>query len=80
MERDPQHKISCGHGFKRELPAYRGIRIFEMNCGEVRCSLSSLDYFQPNYIREWIDAAFNGQVDGWHELDRKVLVAARAGK
>ena len=53
--------IHCGHGFKRELPPYRHVRLFEMNCGEVRCSLSERDYFAPEYLREFIDAALDGK-------------------
>jgi hypothetical protein len=85
---DPEHKISCGHGFKAELPAYRGVRLFEMNCGEIRCALSECDYFGPDAakkppappldnIKEWIDAALKGDVDGWLEIDADALMAAQ---
>ncbi len=50
-----------------------------MSCGEVRASLSTLDYFQPEYIREWIDAAFQGEVDGWHEIDVEALQKLKPG-
>ena len=91
MEQDPQHKISCGHGFRQELLWYRGVRIFEMQCGELRCSLSSSDYFGSQgdstgsdalkNLKEWIDAALLDNVDGWMEMDLEALEQAkRAGK
>lgn len=70
--------IHCGHGFKRELEPYRHVRIFEMNCGEVRCSLSERDYFAPQYIRKWIDAALDGKKrDKWLELDALEVLRAQ---
>jgi hypothetical protein len=69
----------CGHGFKQELPAYRGVRIFEMNCGEVSCSLSLRDFFQPAYIQEWIDGALMCEgLDKWISLDGQALERAIA--
>ena len=70
----------CGHGLKRELPPYRHVRIWEMNCGEVRCSLSARDYFLPQFIREFIDAALRGDIrpNEWIALDLKALKRARA--
>jgi hypothetical protein len=59
----------CAHGLAKELPSYRGVKIYLMNCGEVSCSLSKRDFFQPGFIKEWIDAALNGETDGWHSLD-----------
>src|ERR1700676_269614 len=61
----------CGHGVKRELPSYRHVRIWEMNCGEVRCSLSEHDFFVPRYINEFIDAALDekNRPDEWHSLN-----------
>ena len=69
----------CGHGVKRELPTYRHIRIWEMNCGEVRCSLSERDYFQPEFVNEFIDAALDGKVRSgeWLELNRSTLYRAQ---
>lgn len=65
----------CGHGVSKELPTHRNVRIWLMNCGEVRCSLSERDYFQPQFINEWIDAAIDGKgkPGEWLELDRKEL-------
>jgi len=73
--------IACGHGVKRELQPYRGVRIWEMNCGEVRTELSRQDYFQPAFVKEWIDAAINGKIRGWSEINSKLLESIRtAGK
>ena len=56
IEREPMR--ACGHGLKRELEPYRGVRIFLMNCGEVQCGLSESDFFGSLPIaHEWIDAA-----------------------
>lgn len=83
---DPEHKIACGHGFRRELQPYRSVRLFEMNCGEIRCALSERDYFGPNFgaqkpplenIKEWIDGALNGELDGWLEIDADALMRAQ---
>jgi hypothetical protein len=71
----------CGHGVKRELPSYRHVRIWAMNCGEVRCSLSEHDFFQPQHINEFIDAALDGRnlPAEWHSLNRaEVLKAQKA--
>lgn len=69
---------ACGHGLKRELEPYRGVRIFLMNCGEVQCGLSESDFFGSLPIaHEWIDAALDGQTDGWHGLSKIELLKAR---
>jgi hypothetical protein len=67
----PEEVHHCGHGVKRELPAYRHVRIWQMNCGEVRCSLSERDYFLPRFINEFIDAALDSKnkPDEWFELN-----------
>jgi hypothetical protein len=67
----------CGHGVAKELPAYRGVRVWRMNCGEVACELSASDFFNPVYLHEWIDAALAGETDGWHGLNLKRLAAIR---
>lgn len=72
-----EHVTHCAHGLKGELPAYRSVRIWQMNCGEVRCSLSESDYFLPDFIQEWIDAALDGKTDGWLGLDLNELNRAR---
>ena len=89
---DPELEIACGHGLRREMASYRGVRIFEMNCGEVRCSLSSADYFQPDYIHEWIDGALDAPASndrrlkfalrkqGWSEMDMAMLKSLRKSK
>ncbi len=71
---------TCGHGFKTELPSYRGVRIFQMNCGEVTTSLSARDFFQPEFIRDWIDGALAREdLHKWTSLDfaelEKVIAA-----
>jgi hypothetical protein len=48
-----------------------------MNCGEVQCSLSESDFFGTLPIaHEWIDAALDGQTDGWHGLSKIELLKA----
>lgn len=71
--------VHCLHGLKRELPPYRHVRIWEMNCGEVRCSLSERDYFQPQHINEFIDAALDGKnrPNEWMFLNRAELHKAQ---
>lgn len=71
---------SCGHGVAGEIQPYRGVRIWQMNCGEVACELSLRDFFQPAYIHEWIDAALAGETDGWVEINLERLAAIRSGK
>mgnify|MGYP001600943386 CR=1 FL=1 len=68
---------ACGHGVAGEIDPYRGVRIWVMNCGEVACELSTLDFFQPAYMHEWIDAALSGKTDGWREIDLERLAAIR---
>ena len=72
---------ACGHGLKRELDPYRGVRMYLMNCGEVQCGLSESDFFGSLPIaHEWIDAALNGETDGWHGLSKIELLKARGAK
>ena len=78
----------CGHGVKGELPPYRGVRLWEMNCGEIRCSLSDRDLFGGNgatqarsleIVKEFIDAAMNSDVrpGEWLALDMYALRKAQ---
>jgi len=69
----------CGHGVAKELESHRGVQIWLMNCGEVRCSLSERDYFLPQFINEYIDAAIDGRnkPGEWLELDKKELRKVR---
>lgn len=68
---------ACEHGVKHEIEPYRGVRIWQMNCGEVACELSMKDFFHPAYMHEWIDAAMNGETDGWFALDYERLQTIR---
>jgi hypothetical protein len=55
---------ACGHGVRRELAIYRNVRMWEMNCGEVACSLSRADFFgNEGFAKEWIDAALRGKMN-----------------
>jgi hypothetical protein len=75
----PSGLYTCGHGFKLELPSYRGVRIFQMNCGEVTTSLSPRDFFQPEFVRDWIDGALKREdLNKWQSLDRQALERAIA--
>lgn len=75
--RTAEKSAHCGHGLKGEITPYRGVRIWEMNCGEVRCELSDADYFQPEFVREWIDDALKGQTNGWHSMKPDILKRVR---
>jgi hypothetical protein len=69
---------TCGHGFKAELQTYRGVRIFEMNCGEVTTSLGPRDFFTKRFVHEWIDGALDGEdLHKWISLDLEELQKAR---
>ena len=69
---------TCLHGLKQELPAYRGVRLFEMKCGEITSSIGPRDFFATiSFAREWIDAAIKGEFDGWISLDRRELAKVR---
>lgn len=73
-------QIHCGHGLKRELPHHRGVRMWEMNCGEVRTELSEQDYFGNAAIaKDWIDGEIlNLEPKGnWITLDQEAVKRAR---
>ena len=72
--------FGCRHGIEKELLPYRGIRIWQMRCGEVQCELSSQDFFLPQFINEWIDGVFDDKIDGWREIRLDVLKRARAAQ